>query len=158
MIDINIIKINKINFNLKKTNTYIKYNDKQLEFYVNDTINITPVSSFKNKYNIIIKIDEKTKNIIEEIENKFLNDNNIKKENYIPIIKQNDKGYVIKLKIMSRYKKVLINCFDEDKEPILYSDIEKFTKIKCHIHICNFWNFNGKYGLLIYAKKINKLR
>jgi len=158
MIDFNLIKLDKINFNNKKTNYYIKHDNNNIEFYVKDTINITPVTSYNYKYNIILKIDENTKELIEQIENKFLTENNISRENYIPIIKQNDKGYVIKLKIMNRYKKVLFDCFDEDKDPISYTEIEKFTKNKCLIHISNFWNFNGKFGLLVYAKKFYKLR
>lgn len=154
MIDFNIIKIDKINFNLKKTNFYIKHDKKNIEFYVNDTINITPITCYKYKYNMLLKIDDNTKKLIEDIEEKFLNENNIKKENYIPIIKTNDNGNVIKVKILNRYKKVLVDCFDKYKEPILYTEIEKFTKMKCLIHISNFWNYNNKYGLLVFLKKI----
>lgn len=159
MLDFKLINLDRINFNIKKTNFYIKYDKKKnVEFYVNKTINITPVTCFKYKYNIILKIDEETKKLIEQIENKFLEENYIKRENYIPIVKQNDKGFVIKLKIMNRYKKVIFDCFDEDKEPISYTEIEKFTKNRCLIHISNFWTYNGKCGLLVYAKKLHKLR
>jgi hypothetical protein len=157
MLNINSYNIEKINFNKKKTNYYIKYDKKPIEFYVNNTINITEITSYKNKSNIIIKIDEKTKEIIENIENKFINQYYIDKNDYIPIIKNNEKGNVIKLKIMNRYQKLLIDLYDINKEPIVVNDLEKFTKIKCLIHIGNFWNYNEKYGLLIYCKKINKL-
>lgn len=158
MIDFKLINLDRINFNSKKTNFYIKHNEKNIEFYVNDTINVTPITCYYGKYNMIIKIDEQTKELIEKIENKFIEENNISKEDYIPIVKQNDKGFVMKLKVMNRYKKVILECFDEDKEPISYTEIEKLTKMRCAIHISNFWNYKGKYGLLVYAKKIHKLR
>lgn len=157
MLDFKLIKINKINFNIKKTNFFIKQENKKIEYYINDTINITEVSEYNNKYNIVIKINEETKDLIESIENKYIEENNIPRENYIPIIKENEKGSVIKLKIMNRYRKVLLDCYDEDKDPISYTEIEKYTKMRCAIHISNFWNYNGKCGLLVYAKKIYKL-
>ena len=158
MLDINLFDIEQVIFRNKKTNFYIKQGKNKLVFYVRKTINITPITCYKYKYNIIIKIDERTKDIIEAIEEKFIQENNIKKENYIPIIKQNDKGFVIKLKIENRYNKITTELLDEDKDPMSYMDLEKMSKIDCVIDIRNFWNFNGKFGLLVYAKKICKLR
>lgn len=157
MLNINLYNIEKINFYKKKTNYYIKYDKNPVEFYINDTINITPITCYKNKYNIILKIDDKSKEIIENIENKFINRYSIDKNDYIPVIKNNEKGNVIKLKIMNRYKKLLIDLYDINKEPIMTTDLEKFTKVRCLINISNFWSFNEKYGLLVYCKKINKI-
>ena len=163
MLDINSYKINRINFNKKNTknpnfNDYnIIYGDKKVSFYIKKTINITPITCYKNKYNIIIKIDDESKQVIESIEEKYIVEMKINREDYIPIIKQNDKGSVIKLKVMNRYKKLEIDILDEEKDPITSDELEKNDKINCLIEISNFWNFNGKTGLIIYAKKIYKL-
>ena len=155
MIDLNFINKKKINFNKKKTNYYVNYDNKSFEFYIKDTINIFPITNYGNKYNLVIKINDDIKQIIEDIENKFLVQHNIEKKNYIPIIKTNDKGNIIKLKIMYRMNKLILDCYNKDKQNILYSDIQKNTNIKCLVKISNFWNYNNKYGLLIYLKKIN---
>ena len=157
MLDINIYNKSKINFNKKKTNFYIKHGDNKVSFYVNKTINITPINCYKNKYNILIKIDDRTKEIIQSIEEKYIEEMEIKKEDYIPIVKTNDKGNVVKLKVMNRYSKLIIDLFDEEKDPITQDELEVNSKIKCLIEISNFWNFNNKSGLLIYAKKISKI-
>ena len=129
----------------------------KVSFNVNKTINITPINCYKNKYNILIKIDERTKEIIQSIEDKYIQDMEIKRKDYIPIIKENDKGCVVKLKVMNRYRKLMIDLFDEEKDPITQDELEVNSKIKCQIEISDFWNFNGKSGLLIYAKKISKI-
>ena len=157
MLDVNTYKVNRINFNKKKTNFYVKHGDIKVSFYVNKTINITPISGYKGKFNIIIKIDDRTKEIIESIEEKYIQDMEIKRENYIPIIKQNKKGNVVKLKVMNRYNKLIIDLFDEERDPITQDELEVNSKIKCQIEISNFWNFNNKSGLIIYAKKISKI-
>lgn len=155
MIDRNVINIKKINFKKKFSNYYIKHNDNDIKFYIRNTINIFPITNKGNKYNLTIKLDDETKKIIEDIEKKFIEENDIDPDDYIPIIKTNDKGNIIKLKIMCRYNKLILNCVDKMKQPILYSDIEKYTKMVCKIHICNFWNYKGKYGLLVYVNGIN---
>ena len=157
MIDLNVYKVNRINFNKKKTNYYIRYGENKVSFYVNKTINITPISSYKGKCNIIIKIDERTKEVIESIEEKYIEEMGIKREDYIPIVKQNDKGCVVKLKVMNRYKKLIIDLFDEENDPMCQDELEVNSKIKCQIEISNFWNFNNKSGLIIYATKISKI-
>ena len=154
MLDRNLIKISKINFNKKKTNYYIKHDDKKMEFYIRDTINIFPISNYNKKYNLVIKIDDETKELIKNIENKFIEENKIERKNYIPIIKENDKGNIIKLKILYRYEKLVLECFNKNKEHIFYKDIDKHTKMDCLINICNFWNYNNKYGMIIYLTKI----
>jgi CRISPR/Cas system CMR subunit Cmr4 (Cas7 group RAMP superfamily) len=155
MIDRNIININKINFKKKFSNYYIKHDDNDIKFYIRNTINIFPITNRDNKYNLTIKLDDETKKIIEDIETKFIEQNNINEDDYIPIIKTNDKGSILKLKIMNRYNKLVLKCMDRFKQGILYSDIEKYTKMDCKIHICNFWNYKGKYGLLVYVNGIN---
>ena len=157
MLDINSYKVSRINFNKKKTNFYIKHGDNKVSFYVNKTINITPINCYNNKYNILIKIDDRTKEIIESIEEKYIQDMEIKRADYIPIVKTNDKGNVVKLKVMNRYKKLIIDILDEEKDPITQYELEVNCKIKCQIEISNFWNFNNKSGLIIYAKKISKI-
>jgi hypothetical protein len=154
MIDKNIININKINFKKNFSNFYIKHNDNHIKFYIRNTINIFPITNKGNKYNLTIKLDEDTKKIIEKIEKKFIEENGINQDDYIPIIKTNDKGSIIKLKIMYRYNKLILKCIDRFKQEILYSDIEKYTNMDCKIHICNFWNYKGKYGLLVYLNEI----
>ena len=158
MLDINLFDIEKVNFKNRKTNYYIKQGKNKIVFYVRKALTVTPITCYKYKYNIIIKIDDRTKEIIESIEQKFIQHNDIKEKDYIPIVKTNDKGNVIKLKIENRYSKILTEVLDEDKDAMLYSDIESLEKIDCVIDIRNFWNFNGKFGLLVYAKKICRLR
>lgn len=158
MLDINLFDIEQVIFNNKKTNFYIKQSKNKIVFYVKKTINITPITCYKYKYNIIVKIDNRTKEIIESIEKKFIKEYKIKEEDYIPIIKQNEKGNVIKLKIENRYNKIITEILDEDKDAMCHGDLEQFSKINCAIDIRNFWNFNGKYGLLVYAKKIHRIR
>ena len=158
MLDINLFDIEQVSFRNKKTNYYVKQGKNKIVFYVRKTINITPITCYNYKYNIIIKIDDRTKEIIESIEKKFIAENKIKEEDYMTIIKQNDKGNVIKLKLENRYHRLTTELFDEDTDAMCSDDLEKFSKINCAIDIRNFWNFNGKYGLLVYAKKIYKLR
>ena len=158
MLDINLFDIEKVSFKNKKTNYYVKQGKNKIVFYVRKTINVTPISEYKYKYNIIIKIDDRTREIIESIEQRFIQENNIKEEDYMRIVKQNDKGSVIKLKIENRYSKITTELVDEDNDAICVDELEALSKIDCVIDIRNFWNFNGKFGLLVYAKKICKLR
>jgi hypothetical protein len=145
--------IDKINFISKKSNFYPKYNNKKISFYIKDTFNVTPISEYKGKYNILVKMDENTKTFIKDIEKKFMEENNIDKDDYIPLYKEE----IIKLKIYNHYKKLSVEVFDEDKKMIGYQSLGKNSKIKCLIEINNFWNYNGKYGMIIYVKKIFKL-
>ena len=66
-------------------------------------------------------------------EDKYIEEMDIKREDYIPIIKQNSKGNVIKLKVMNRYKKLEIDILDEEKDPITHDELEKYDKINCLI-------------------------
>ena len=160
MLDINLFDAEKVIFKNKKTNYYVKQGKNKVVFYVRKTINVTPITQKEdtNKFNIIIKIDDRTKEIIQSIEQKFIQENDIKEENYIPIVRQNDKGNVMKLKIENRYSKITTELLDEDKDAICVDELEALSKIDCVIDIRNFWSFNGKFGLLVYAKKICKLR
>tara|TARA_B110000285_G_C15140071_1_gene630124 strand:+ start:412 stop:882 length:471 start_codon:yes stop_codon:yes gene_type:complete len=154
MFDIN----NYIEDNLKmyenKGNYYITYNNIKIQFYLKKSLAITKISEYRGKINILVKIEDEYKDFFKKLENLFLKKFNIEKNNLISLIKENEKGSIIKLKINKRNKKMILDVY-KNEEPVSYEDIEKFDKVRCLIEIDRIWNYNDKNGFLIIVKKIN---
>jgi len=94
------------------------------------------------------------KNFFKKLEKIFLKKFNIEEDNLITLIRENEKGNIIKLKINKRNKKIILDVYDKNQEYISYKDIEKYQKIRCLIEIDRIWDYNDKNGFIIIVKKI----
>jgi hypothetical protein len=154
MFDINNYIEDNLEMYENKGNYYITYNKKKIQFYLKKSMAITKISEYRGKINILVKIEDEYKIFFKKLENIFLKKYNIEKNNLISLIKENEKGSIIKLKINKRNKKMILDVYKKE-EPISYEDIEKFDKIRCLVEIDKIWNYNNKNGFLIIVKKIN---
>jgi len=154
MFDINNYIEENLEIYEKKGNYFITYNKKKIQFYLKKSLTITEITEYKGKNNILVKIEDEYKNFFKKLENIFLKKFNIKKDNLITLIRENDKGNIIKLKINKRNKKIILDVFDKNQEYISYKDIEKYQKIRCLIEIDRIWDYNDKNGFIILVKKI----
>jgi len=155
MFDINNYIEENLEIYEKKGNYFITYNNKKIQFYLKKSLTITKISEYKGKINILVKIENEYKEFFKKLEMIFLKKFNIEKNNLISLIKENEKGNIIKLKINKRNKKIILDVFDKSEEHISYEDIEKYDKVRCLIEIDRIWNYNEKNGFLIILKKIN---
>jgi len=154
MFDINNYIDENLEIYEKNNNYYICYNKKKIQFYLKKSLTITEITEYKGKTNILVKIEDEYKIFLKKLEKKFLKKFNIEEENLISLIKENEKGNIIKLKINKRNKKIILDVFNKNKEHISYKDIEKYQKIRCLIEIDRIWNYNNKNGFIIIVKKI----
>lgn len=154
MFDINNYKEEDIILKKYNNSNIVFYKNKKIQFYLKNCRTITNITEYNNKKNILVKIDEKYKNFFEKLEKKYIEYKNIDIKNFISLMKKNDNGTIIKLKINKRYNKTYINIYDENKEEILEEDLDKNENVDCLIEIDRFWNFNDKYGYIIIVKKI----
>jgi hypothetical protein len=154
MFDINNYIEDNLEIYEKKGNYYITYNKKKIQFYLKKSLTITEISEYKGKINILIKIEDEYKNFFKKLEKIFLKKFNKEEEDLITLIRENDKGNIIKLKINKRNKKIILDVFDKNQEYISYKEIEKYQKIRCLIEIDRIWDYNDKNGFIIIVKKI----
>lgn len=157
MFDIKNYIEDEIIFKDFKKSSLIFYKKNKIQFYLKNSRTITGISEFNGKKNILVKIDDEYKIFFEKLEKKYIETYNIDKSNFISLLKKNEKGTIIKLKVnTNKYKKTYINIYDENKEEILEEDLGKNQNIDCLIELDRFWNFNNKYGYIVLVKKINK--
>jgi len=154
MFDINNYIEENLEIYNKKGNYFITYNKKKIQFYLKKSLTITEISEYKGKINILVKIENEYKDFFKKLEKIFLKKFNIEEERLITLIKENEKGNIIKLKINKRNKKMILDVFDKSLEHISYKEIEKYQKIKCLIEIDRIWEYNEKNGFIIIVKKI----
>ena len=154
MFDINNYIEENLEIYEKKGNYFITYNKKKIQFYLKKSLTITEITEYKGKNNILVKIEDEYKNFFKKLEKIFLKKFNIEEERLITLIKENEKGNIIKLKINKRNKKIILDVYDKNQEYISYKDIEKYQKIRCLIEIDRIWDYNDKNGFIIIVKKI----
>lgn len=154
MFDIKNFTTDNIEITNNKGNYYVCYKNKKIQFYLKKCFTITEITHYKGNENILVKIEDEYKDFFKKIENFFIEKYNIDKKNFISLIRTNEKGSIIKLKIMKRYNKNEIEIFNKNNENILKNEIIKNINIKCLIEFDRFWNFNNKYGYIINIKKI----
>jgi len=154
MFDINNYIEENLEIYEKKGNYFITYNKKKIQFYLKKSLTITEITEYKGKNNILVKIEDEYKNFFKKLEKIFLKKFNIEEDNLITLIRENEKGNIIKLKINKRNKKIILDVYDKNQEYISYKDIEKYQKIRCLIEIDRIWDYNDKNGFIIIVKKI----
>lgn len=154
MFDINNYIEENLEIYEKKGNYFITYNKKKIQFYLKKSLTITEITEYKGKNNILVKIEDEYKNFFKKLEKIFLKKFNIEEDNLITLIRENEKGNIIKLKINKRNRKIILDVFDKNQEYISYKEIEKYQKIKCLIEIDRIWDYNDKNGFIIIVKKI----
>lgn len=157
MLDIKNFKEDEINFKNNRGNDLVFYKNNKIQFYLKNSRTVTEITEYNGKKNILVKIEDEYTNFFEKLEKKYIEEYGIEKKNFISLLKKNDKGTIIKLKVnYNKYKKTYINIYDENKEEITEDDLEKDCNVDCVIEIDRFWNFNGKTGYIVLVKKINK--
>lgn len=157
MFDIKNYKLEDINFKKYSTSDLVFYKKNKIQFYLKNSRTITGISEYKGKKNILVKIEDEYKKFFEIFEKNYIEQKNIDKSNFISLLKKNEKGTIIKLKInTNKYGKTYLDVYDENKEEILEEDIEKDQNVDVLIEIDRFWNFNGKTGYIVLVKKIYK--
>lgn len=154
MFDINNYKDENLEIYNKKGNYFITYNKKKIQFYLKKSLTITEITEYKGKINILVKIEDEYKLFFKKLEKIFLEKFDIDKNRLITLIKENEKGNIIKLKINKRNRKIILDVFDKNKEYISYEDIQKYQKIKCLIEIDRIWEYNEKNGFIVIVKEI----
>jgi hypothetical protein len=155
MFDINNYSDENFIFKNNKNNYYLTYKNKKIQFYLKKNLTITGITEYYNKENILVKIEKEYLNFLEKIEKIFIEKYNIDKKDFISLIKKNEKGGILKLKIKKIKNKRYIEVFDKNNNIILPESLEKNMKVKCLVEIDRFWNYNDKYGYIIIVKKIN---
>ncbi len=154
MFDINNYIDENLEIYEKKGNYFITYNKKKIQFYLKKSLTITEITEYKGKNNILVKIEDEYKIFLKKLEKIFLKKFNIEKDRLITLIRENEKGNIIKLKINKRNKKIILDVFNKNGEYISYDEIQKFQKIKCLIEIDRIWEYNKKNGFIVIVKKI----
>lgn len=154
MFDINNYIEENLEIYEKKGNYFIIYNKKKIQFYLKKSLTITEITEYKGKNNILVKIEDEYKNFFKKLEKIFLKKFNIEEDNLITLIRENEKGNIIKLKINKRNRKIILDVYDKNQEYISYKEIEKYQKIRCLIEIDRIWDYNDKNGFIIIVKKI----
>lgn len=138
----------------KKGNYFITYNKKKIQFYLKKSLTITEITEYRGKNNILVKIEDEYKDFLKKLEKIFLKKFNIEEDKLITLIRENEKGNIIKLKINKRNKKIILDVYDKNEEYISYKEIEKYQKIRCLVEIDRIWDYNDKNGFIIIVKKI----
>lgn len=157
MLDIKNYKRDEINFKRYRGSDLVFYNKKKIQFYLKNSRTITGITEYNGKKNILVKIEDEYKKFFEDLEKKFIEDFQIDKKNFISLLKKNDKGTIIKLKVnKNKYNKTYINIYDHNKEELLEEDLEKDENVDCLVEIDRFWNFNDSHGYIVLVKKITK--
>jgi hypothetical protein len=154
MFDINNYTEENLEIYEKKGNYFITYNKKKIQFYLKKSLTITEITEYKGKNNILVKIEDEYKIFFKKLEKIFLKKFNIEEDNLITLIRENEKGNIIKLKINKRNRKIILDVYDKNQEYISYKEIEKYQKIRCLIEIDRIWDYNNKNGFIIIVKKI----
>ena len=154
MFDINNYIEENLEIYEKKGNYFITYNKKKIQFYLKKSLTITEITEYKGKNNILVKIEDEYKKFFKKLEKIFLKKFNIEEDNLITLIRENEKGNIIKLKINKRNRKIILDVYDKNQEYISYKEIEKYQKIRCLIEIERIWDYNDKNGFIIIVKKI----
>lgn len=154
MLDIKNFIEEDINFKEYDTNNLVFYKNKKIQFYLKNCKNITEISEYQGKKNILVKINKEYENFFDFLEKKFLEEKKKDKKNFISLMKKNNNGTIIKLKVNKRREKSFINIYNKFKEEILEEELEKNNNIDCLIEIDRFWEYNGKIGYIIIVKKI----
>ena len=154
MFDINNYIEENLEIYEKKGNYFITYNKKKIQFYLKKSLTITEITEYKGKNNILVKIEDEYKKFFKKLEKIFLKKFNIEEDNLITLIRENEKGNIIKLKINKRNRKIILDVYDKNQEYISYKEIEKYQKIRCLIEIDRIWDYNDKNGFIIIVKKI----
>jgi len=154
MFDINNYIEDEIYFKKISGSKLVYYKNNKIQFYLKNCKNITRITEYKGKKNILVKIDDKYKNFFNTLEKKFLNEECKKEENMISLMKSNKNGTIIKLKVNKRNNRTYINIFDKYKDEITEDEFESNCNIDCLIEFDRFWEYNDKYGYIILVKKI----
>ena len=154
MLDIKNFIEEDINFKEYDTINLVFYKNKKIQFYLKNCKNITEISEYQGKKNILVKINKEYENFFDFLEKKFLEEKKKDKKNFISLMKKNNNGTIIKLKVNKRREKSFINIYNKFKEEILEEELEKNNNIDCLIEIDRFWEYNGKIGYIIIVKKI----
>lgn len=157
MFDIKNFIEDEINFRDYRGNILVFYKKNKIQFYLKKSRTITGITEYNGKKNILVKIEEEYVKFFQNLEKKFLTEYNIEKKDFISLLKTNNSGSIIKLKINKRKNNSLINIYNEYDEEIIEDQLEKNENINCLIEIDRFWNFNKKYGYIVLVKKIKKL-
>ena len=154
MFDINNYIEDEIFLKDIKGGSLIFYKKNKIQFYLKKCKNITRITEYKGKKNILVKIEEEYKNFFKKLEKKFLEKNGREEKDLISLMRTNKSGTILKLKVNKRKEKTYINVYNKFKEEIIEDDLEKDSNIDCLIELDRFWEYNGKIGYIVIVKKI----
>lgn len=157
MFDIKNFIEDEIFFKKYNKSILVFYKNNKIQFYLKNSRTITGISEYYGKKNILVKIEEEYVKFFKKLEEKFLTEYEVDEKDFISLMKTNNNGSIIKLKVNQRKNNSQINIYNEYDEEILEDDLEKNENVNCLVEIDRFWNFNQKYGYIVLVRNIKKL-